>query len=305
MIASFKRSEMIPLKKSLGPIYALSAGILWGSMGVFVRHFQAVGLDSLEIGWFRALFGLLVVGLYLGLCHRDLLKVRLRDLPLFIGTGVGSLFLLSLTYYTAMQYVSLAVAGVLLYTSPIFVMLFSAVLFRETITPRKLLSLALAFLGCALVSGLGTDVRISTPGILWGLGAALSYSMYSVIGRYILRRGYGSWTMIFYSFLFCFLADCFLCDWQSVGPVFVQPVELLWAAGLGVVTAFFPYVFYSKALERMEGSRASILASIEPVVAALFSVFLFQEPLSAGGIAGIVLVLSAVVLLSVQGKKSA
>ena len=291
---------MVPVKKSFGSFYALAAGTLWGSMGVFVRHFQTIGLNALEIGWFRVLFGLLVVGLYLALRHRELLKIRFRDVPLFVGTGVGSLFLLNLTYYTSMRYVSLAVAGVLLYTAPIFVMLLSAILFREKITPKKLLALGLAFLGCAMVSGLGGSNQISLPGVLWGLGAGLSYCMYSIIGRYILRRGYSSWTMTFYTFVFCMLADCLVCDWQAVGNIFLQPGELLWAAGLGVVTAFFPYVFYSKALEHMEGSRASILASIEPVVAALFSVFLFHEPLGMAGVAGMVLVLAAIVLLSVS-----
>lgn len=288
---------------TLGAIYALASGILWGSMGVFVRHFSALGLASLDIAWLRVLFGLLVVGLYLLLGHRELLRVRLRDLPLFLGTGLGSLFLLNLTYYSAMRYISLSTACVLLYTAPIFVMLFSALLFREPITIRKLLALALAILGCALVSGIGGETSISLIGLLLGLGAALSYSMYSVIGRYILRRGYGSWTMIFYTFLFCFLANCLTCDWALVGRMLVQPTELLWAAGLGVVTAFFPYVFYSKALERMEGSRASILASIEPVVATLFGVLLFHEPLGGSGILGILSVLAAVVILSITPQK--
>lgn len=293
------------MEKKLGPVCALAAGTLWGSMGVFVRHFSAFGLPSLEIGWFRVFFGFLVVGSYLAIFHRELLKVRLRDIPLFIGTGVGSLFLLNITYYTSMNYVSLAVAGVLLYTAPIFVMLMSAVLFKEKITSRKVLALILAVLGCALVSGIGGNTQVPIQGLLWGLGAALSYSMYSIIGRYVLRRGYGSLTMIFYTFLFCLLADCLLCDWQAIGTVFVQPKELLWAASLGVVTAFFPYVFYSRALELMEGSRASILASIEPVVAALFSVFLFHEPMGIGGVAGMLLVLTAIVILSAPKKHRA
>lgn len=291
-------------QQTLGSFYALAAGTLWGSMGVFVRHFNAIGLDSLDIAWFRVMVGLLVVGIYLLLTHRELLRVRLRDLPLFVGTGIGSLFLLNLTYYTSMQYVSLATAGVLLYTAPIFVMLLSALLFRENITPRKLLALVVSFLGCVLVSGMGGDTDFSTVGILLGLGAGLSYSLYSIIGRFVLRRGYAAWTMIFYTFVFCTLANCLTCDWTHVRTVMTQPAEFLWVVGLGVVTAFFPYVFYSKALERMEGSRASILASVEPVVAALFSVFLFHEPLGLTGILGMALVLTAVVLLSIAPKKN-
>ena len=132
------------MKQSLGSVYVLTAGSLWGLMGVFVRHFSALGLAPLDIALFRVLFGLIVVGAYLALFHRDLLKIRLRDLWCFAGTGIGSFFLLNLTYYTAMEYTSLAVAGVLLYTAPIFVMLLSALLFRETITKRKLFALCLA-----------------------------------------------------------------------------------------------------------------------------------------------------------------
>ena len=290
------------MKRSLGPFFALAAGSLWGSLGVFARHFNAVGLGPLEIVWFRIFFGLLVVGGYLALFHRELLRIRLRDLWCFAGTGIGSLFLMNLTYYSALEHTSLAVAGVLLYTAPIFVMLLSAVLFRERITRRKLLALVLAFLGCALVSGIGSGSRISTTGLLWGLGAGVTYAMYSIFGRFAIDRGYGSWTITFWSFVFCFLTGSFLCDWNLVGTVWTKPAELGLAATLGVVTAFLPYVFYGMALERMENSRASILASAEPVVAALFSIFLFREPMSLGGAVGMALVLGAIVLLSVKTK---
>lgn len=290
------------MKKTLGPVFVLMAGTLWGSMGVFVRHFNAAGLSPMEIAWFRILFGLIAIGVYLALFHRELLKIRFKDLWCFAGTGIGSLFLLNLTYYTAMQYASLAVAGVLLYTAPIFVMLLSALLFRETITPKKVLALILAFLGCALVSGIGTGSRVSTAGLLWGLGAGLTYALYSIFGRFVINRGYGSWTMTFWSFVFCFTAVCFFCDWQALTIVWAEPTEILWAVAMGITTGFLAYVFYGLGLERMEGSRASILASVEPVVATLFSVLLFREALGVSGVIGIALVLAAIVMLSIKQK---
>lgn len=291
------------MKQKTAPLCILAAGVLWGVMGIFVRHFNASGLGSMEIGTLRVLMGLLITGIYLFFCHRDLLKIRLKDLWCFLGTGICSLFFMNLTYFTAMRHTSLAVAGVLLYTAPIFVMLLSALLFREQITGKKLIALALAFGGCALVSGLGTDSRVSAAGLLFGLGSGISYALYSIFGRYAIRKGYGSWTMTFYSFLFCSLLSLFLCDWSITMPVLAQPVELLWVLGLGFVTAFSPYVLYSLGLESVENSRASILASIEPVVAAVVSVVVFTEPMSLTAALGIVLVLSAIVLLSIQKKK--
>ena len=286
------------MKEKTAPLCILAAGTLWGTMGIFVRHFQAMGLSSMEIGTLRTLMGVLITGIYLFLRHRSLLKIRLKDLWCFLGTGIVSLFFMNLTYFTAMKHTSLAVAGVLLYTAPIFVMLLSAALFREKITRKKLLALTLAFFGCVLVSGLGTDSRVSLPGLLYGLGAGISYAMYSVFGRYAIRRGYSSWTMTFYTFLFCSVLNVFLCDWQLVLPVAAVPVELLWIGGLGLVTAFSPYILYSLGLEAMENGRASILASIEPVVAAVISVVVFRETLSLTAALGIALVLSAILILS-------
>jgi len=292
------------MKRKLGTIYVLSAGTFWGSMGVFVRHFNAAGLGTMEIAWFRNLFGLLAVGGYLAIFRRELLRLRLKDLWCFAGAGLGSLFLLNVTYYTAMQYASLAVAGVLLYTAPIFVMLFSALFFKEAVTKRKLFALALAFVGCALVSGIGSDSQISALGLFWGLGAGISYALYSIFSRFCLQRGYNTWTITFWAFVFCFAASCFFCDWQIIGLVWTQPVELGWAAAMGIITNFLPYVFYGLGLSTMENGRASILASVEPVVAALFSVLLFREPMGLTSAVGMLLVLGALLVLSITGDRT-
>ena len=69
-----------------------------------------------------------------------------------------------------------------------------------------------------------------------------------------------------------------------------------------MVTAFAPYVLYSLGLEAMESSCASILASIEPVVAALISVFVFREPMGILSLLGIGLVLTAIILLARAGE---
>jgi len=293
------------LKKHVGSIFVLAAGTLWGSMGVFVRHFSAAGLGAMEIVWFRNLFGLLFLSIYMALFHRDLLKIRWKDLWCFVCLGFGSMFLSNVTYNTAIQHTSLAVAGVLLYTSPIFVMLFSALLFREAVTKRKLAALVIVFLGCVLVSGIGGDSQISTMGLLWGLSSGITYASYSIFSRFAIERGYGSWTITFWAFFFCFIACSCFCDWSLLGAVWTSPAEVGWAAALGIITSFLPYVLYGLGLQTMENGRASILASVEPVVAALFSLFLFHEPMGLSNAVGILLVLTAIVILSQQKKLSA
>ncbi len=288
------------MKKRLGPLFVLTAGILWGVMGVFGRHFNESGLGSLEIGWIRVFFGLIAVTVYLGVWHPEAFRIRLKDLWCFVGTGIISLFLMNLTYYSAITLTSLSVAGVLLYTAPIFVMLMSAVLFREKITPKKILALALAFFGCVLVSGVGTDTHVSLSGFLCGLGAGLSYSLYSIFGRYAIKRGYRSWTIIFYTFLFALIAHSLTCDWSIIGKTVTDLSEIPWGIGLGLIANFLPYLCYSLGLESMESGRASVLASIEPVVATVAGIFFFGEFPTLLAWGGIALVLTAITILSMQ-----
>ena len=282
----------------------LAAGTFWGTMGFFARSLYAAGFGPLEVAQTRITTGLVFVGLYILLFNRSLFRVKWKDMWCFLGTGIVSLLLFSTCYFSALNYTSLAVAAILLYTAPFFVMLMSLLLFKEKMNGKKVFALILAFTGCVLVSGVGGDEKFSWIGILLGLGSGFFYALYSIFGRYAINRGYGAWTMTFYTFLFCSVGCAFLCDWQVIGTsVQADNSVLLWVLGLGFVTAFLPYVLYSMGLESMESSKASILASVEPVVSALFGVFVFHETLSLWGVLGIAMVLGAIIVLNVKGKK--
>ena len=281
----------------------LAAGTFWGTMGFFARSLYAAGFGPLEVAQTRITTGLLLVGLYILLFNRSQFKVKLKDIWCFLGTGIVSLLLFPTCYFSALNYTSLAVAAILLYTAPFFVMLMSLVLFKEKMNGKKVFALLLAFTGCVLVSGVGGDESFSWIGILLGLGSGFFYALYSIFGRYAINRGYGAWTMTFYTFLFCSIGCAFLSDWQVIGSVMAaDSANILWVLGLGFVTAFLPYVLYSTGLEHMESSKASILASVEPVVSALFGVFVFHETMSLWGVLGIALVLGAIVVLNVKKK---
>lgn len=282
----------------------LAAGTFWGTMGFFARNLYAAGFGPLEVAQTRITTGLILVGLYILMFNRSQFKVKLKDIWCFLGTGIISLLLFSTCYFSALNYTSLAVAAILLYTAPFFVMLLSLLLFKEKMNSKKVLALILAFTGCVLVSGVGGDTVFSWKGILLGLGSGFFYALYSIFGRYAINRGYGAWTMTFYTFLFCSIGCAFLSDWQVIGGVMAESgANILWVLGLGFVTAFLPYVLYSTGLEQMESSKASILASVEPVVSALFGVFVFHETLSLWGVLGIAMVLGAIIVLNVKGKK--
>lgn len=99
---------------------------------------------------------------------------------------------------------SLSVAAVLLYTAPAFVMVLSYLLFHEKFTVRKSIALVLTFVGCVFVTGIiGSSQTLSGKGILIGIGAGFGYALYSIFGRFALKKGYDSFTISFYTFFCC------------------------------------------------------------------------------------------------------
>lgn len=281
----------------------LIAGVLWGFMGLFRRQMGALGYTAGDIVLLRcgvAALAFLVTGLLRSPAD---LKICLRDLWCFLGAGCCSLLFFSYCYYQAMNYMSLSVAAILLYTAPVIVVVLSAVLFRETFTRRKLLALALAFLGCCLVSGLGSETRLSATGILYGLGAGLGYALYSIFARIALEKGYPSNTVTFYAFLFAALGAGVIWGVREPMTLFVSSsAHVGWAVATGLITGFLPYMLYTFSLTGLETGKASIYANVEPVVATLVGISLFHEPLTLMNACGILSVFAAVVMLSMPNK---
>lgn len=289
--------------KKFAPMFVLSAGTLWGVMGVFVRKLGTYGFSPLQIACLRILFGAVLFLLITAIFRRDLLKIQPRDVGLFLGMGLLSLLLFTVCYFTTISLASLSVAAILLYTSPIWVMLMSAVCFREKITRRKLLCAAMAFGGCVLVSGIGSAASLSPMVIVTGLLSAVGYGLYSIFGTFALRK-YQPLTVTTYAFLFGAAGALLLCNPAQIARVICesgQPGRLvLLITVTAFVTAVLPYLLYTVGLSRMRASAAAIMASIEPVVATTAGALVFGEALTVPAFAGIALVLGAIVVLNAK-----
>ena len=144
-----------------------------------------------------------------------------------------------------------------------------------------------------LVSGVGSSERLGLRGLLLGLGAGFGYALYSIFGRCAIDRGYSSWTITSYTFVFCSLGCAPLTGWRLIaGTLAAQPRLIAWALAMALLTGFLAYILYTKGLEGMPPSRASILApGRAPVTSAVIGTIVFHEPLSLAAVCGIVLVL--------------
>ena len=278
-------------------ISILAGAALWGIIGIWNRNLMAAGLSPTSIVVVRNFGGMVLLVLIFALHDRRVFQIRREHLKYFFGTGVLSVVLFTCCYFTCQQLCSLAVASILLYTAPSIVVLLSALLWREPITGRKLLALALTLVGCALVCGVfAGDLTVTVPGILLGLGAGFFYALYSVFGRYALAH-YDSMTVTVWTFLFAGPASLVLLRPGEMAMAFARPSSWLLAVGLVVLSTVLPYLLYTRGLSRVEAGRASIMASLEPVVAALTGVAVFGEPMGLATAGGIACVLAGVSIL--------
>ena len=274
----------------------LAAVALWGIIGVWNRRLMAGGLSPYSIVVVRNCGGLVLLTAVMALRDRSVFRVERQHLKYFFGTGVVSVVLFTVCYFSCQEICSLAVASILLYTAPAIVVVLSAILWRDRGTKKKLLALGLTLVGCALVCGVFSgSLTVTGGGIALGLGAGFFYALYSIFGRYALAH-YGPMTVTVWTFVFAGAASLVLVRPAELAAL-AQPSMALTAVGLVVCSTVLPYILYTRGLARVEAGKASILASLEPVVASVAGVVLFGEPMSPLTAAGIVCVLAGVYIL--------
>ncbi len=290
--------------KTSSILLVLASGCMWGCMGLLVRPLNEIGLETMDICFLRGVVTFAVMLVVLLVFDRSALKVRVKDIWCFIGTGALSVSFFNFCYFKTITLTSLSVAAVLLYTAPAFVMIMSSFLFKEKMTGKKIVALVIAFAGCVLVSGvINGSGTLNAKGLLVGLGAGFGYALYSIFGRYALQRGYNSMTITFYTFVFATLATVFMADIPSiVNIVEIQPGLCVYATFMILFVTLFPYLCYTKGLSGMENGTASVIASIEPVMATMIGILIYKEEMTFVNTFGMILVLVSIVILNSNDK---
>ena len=283
-----------------GTALVLLAAVMWGTLGVAFRLQGDMGTPPLVIAFWRA--GLATMAL--ALLRPRALRLDPRDLAFLAAYGLLSVSALYVLYPFAVQRSSVAVAAVLLYTAPAWVVLMGALWLGEPLTRRKLLALVLCFAGTALVAGLHEPgaLRSSFPGLLAGLGSGLSYATLSLFGRKAPAR-YETATLTVWALG---LGTAFLALPAAADlPALLEP----WRSPTGVVLLFYvatvptagSLLAYTAGLRRLgDAGRASLLATLEPLVGALLGWVVLGQTLTPAQVAGGALVMAGVLTLQLR-----
>lgn len=297
-----------------GYLFVLGAATMWGTIGIFfsVLHYQ-YNLSASAIGFLRAGFAGLALLAVLTIFHRDFLRVSRSALGIFVLFGFFGIALFYVLNTEAVFLTNVATASVLLYTAPAFVTLFAARLWHEPITARKLIALLLAFGGCALVAKVydPAELKLNVTGVVVGAAAGFTYALFTVFAK-MSSGSVSPWTSVFYSLLF---GTLFLLPLQFIsipgidGENFLAishvPGAWVWLLGLCLGPTLGSYALYNSALRKIPASNASVVATIEPVVAIIAGFVVFGQILAPMQILGAAIIIGAALLLSTERKPRA
>ncbi len=286
--------------KTKSLIFIILAGIFWGTSCIFVNYLAPYGIDSVQMTGVRGFVSLVIMAGFLLIKKRECFKTKPRSLLLFIGGGV-SLFATATLYYMTMQMTSVTTAVILLYMSPVIVTVASCIFLGERMNTIKLSSIILMTAGGFLVSGITEGIAFNAVGILLGVLSAFTYAVYNVLTKIQMKNGDEPYTATLYTFLTISAIALFTArPWEIVSIAKENPLPTIpLLIGIGVATFIIPYFLYTASLKELSAGVASTLSIIEPVSAAVFSVILLSQKLSAVSIIGIMLVVVAVAMISI------
>ncbi len=291
------------MKEDYGYLLIATASMIWGTMGILGRLAFEYGIQPVTLIALRILASSLTILVPITLLRREFFKIQRKDLPLFLVLGLLGTALQRIAYFYAINLTTATIAAVLFYTYPIFVTIYASILFKEKVTLSTMFAIVLTFSGVALVvkahetSWLNANIL----GVMFGLFSSILFVFYFLITKK-MRNRYTNWTLILYG--------------DTVGAIALTPVvfsalpeianypQQLWL--LIFTIAWFPsllaYLLYSYALKYVESSKASILAVLEPLSAAILSATILRESFDPLQILGITLALTGVALLFYKPK---
>ncbi|MGF1496954.1 MAG: DMT family transporter [Elainellaceae cyanobacterium] len=280
-------------------VYVMLAALCWGLSGGIGGILMADGWDAFVVSLYRGIIGLLFVLVWLALrpSGSGLADRQLWFWSAIAGLGVAGNFAF---YFVSIAQGSIAIAATLMYCAPVFVYLVSFALKLERATALKLTAIAVVMLGIVLLTQI-YDVgagSVTPIGVGAGLLAGLSYAVFIFGFKYAAPHG-SPQAILTIAFAVLVAILSWPSDINQTVAVLSTPDWPLFAA-LGVFGAGLSFVLYIIGLNRIAPAIASIVAMIEPVVAALFGVVVLDESLMRPQIFGMGLILITVTALSLE-----
>ncbi|MBI0426622.1 DMT family transporter [Psychrobacter sp. NG27] len=287
----------VPSPKSwIGIIQIITAAVCWGTLGIFSTYLNQIGFSGWQVTILRIVTAAFIILAMLPKLWPHLVKLRPKQwLGLAFQSLVGVLGM-SVCYFFAVSYVGAGPAVALLYTAPVFSLLFSSLLLNESITQKSALLALMAVFGVGLTM-LGEQAQVNW-GILLGLLSGMCYSLYGVLGKRAMHDAHPAPLVFFTSIIISAGMLLLLPETYHTYEKLLTLPLMTWGyvLGLSLLGTVVPFGLYMKALEKLPASRASVFTIFEPLTAIALATILLHQSLSLIQYVGVILILLAALL---------
>lgn len=290
-------------------IFPIMTGLMFGTAGCFVRVLSDEGFDNSTIVFQRMVVAVILLAAGMAILKPSLFKVKLKDIWLMAGGGIAGMLLTNYSFSVSSANMTLSFSTVLLALYPGVVVVFSAVLFKERITVRKILFIGLAILGSVMVSGLLEtlgNIEISPKGLIFGIMAPIFAAVYAIFTKLAMDKGYDAVTVSFYCVIFALIAITPFADIRSTAEYVADMPgkHLLFMAFHSIAVILIPYVLYNISFKYFDPSLASILSSLDPVSAMALGLILYDEVPTVLMVCGVGVAIIALAFLCLDDNRS-
>ena len=288
-------------KKEKGTMMTLAAGLAWGISGISGQYLMSHGVHVNLLTSLR----LLITGIFLLSLARSKQKEHLVAAwkqPKFLKQVLlFSIFGLVLNQYAFLRAIHLTNAGtatVLQYMAPILILSIVCILNRQRPTSFEIIAIAMAILGTYMIATHGKfgSLAITPKGLMWGLGSAITYSIYILLPVKLIHE-WGS-TIVIGSGMFIggILFSLVTKAWQY--PLQINVMSILAYIGIIGIGTIFAYTFFLKGVSIVGAVKGSLLASVEPVSSVFLTVLVLGEIFYPIDLLGMLFIFLAVTLIS-------
>lgn len=286
--------------KHKGIICGILAAVCYGTNPFGALPLYEEGVNTSSVLFYRFSMAVLMLAVML-LIERKSFRVNNHELKT-LGT-LGLLFAASsITYYQSFRFMDAGIASTILFVYPVMVAVIMATCFKEQVTASTVMAILLALVGIGLLYRGGAGVTLSTIGILLVMVSSLTYAVYIVVVNQSSIR-MSSLKLTFYVLLICMMS---LLVYSFTSPdlhLMMPPSPRAWffACWLGLVPTVLSLVLMTVAVHEVGATPTAIMGALEPLTAVAIGVLVFSESFTLRLAVGIVLILSAVLLI-VLGK---
>lgn len=287
---------------SVGYLYILASASLWGTTGILAKFLYVAGSTFQQVAFLRNLVALVAFSIILFLSKRESFRIKPGDIPVLAALGLVIVAAFTMFYFYTIQASTITQAVFLMYIGPVFTVIMGRIFLGELIVKRKLQALALSIFGMVLLTKMYNPSQLSLPwpAALAGLASAITYGFSRIVGKLALQRC-SSWTTTFYSLAFG-MFFLFLFTQPQNFLLQVSGRNWLLVIAMGLVQGVGAFFCFFKGLQLVEASRASIVGTLEPVVASVLALAIFGERLSPTGLLGATLILLGAILIQAKSR---